>query len=113
MDFTYLGGADWETSCNCFEWGREVLRGRGDGGSENNVQCKSDWNCHYESPPYNEYMLIKFYNKNYTLHIPEIFILLQRSTVWIVSNSHDPWFSSPISEISVTKGSKYPLAGRR
>jgi hypothetical protein len=35
------------------------LRERDNGGDVNNVQCKSNWNCHYESPPYNEYILIK------------------------------------------------------
>jgi hypothetical protein len=37
-------------------WG---LRGRDDGGNVNNVQYKSDWNYHFESPSYNEYLLIK------------------------------------------------------
>jgi hypothetical protein len=27
-----------------------VLRGRDDGGNVNNVQYKSNWNCHYEFP---------------------------------------------------------------
>jgi hypothetical protein len=40
------------------------LQGRDNGGDVNNVQCKSDRNCHYESPPYNEYILIKNYDKN-------------------------------------------------
>jgi hypothetical protein len=35
------------------------LRGRNNGGSVTNVQNKSNWNCHYESPLYNEYILIK------------------------------------------------------
>jgi hypothetical protein len=31
-----------------------------DEGNVNNVQYKSDWNCHYKSPPpYNEYILMK------------------------------------------------------
>jgi hypothetical protein len=30
-----------------------------DGGNVNNVQHKSNWNCQYESPLYNEYILIK------------------------------------------------------
>jgi hypothetical protein len=38
------------------------LRGKDYGGNVNNVQYKSDWNCHFESPtPYNEYNLIKFF----------------------------------------------------
>jgi hypothetical protein len=39
------------------------LRGRDDGGNVNNVQYKSNQNCHYESPLYNEHILIKIYNK--------------------------------------------------
>jgi hypothetical protein len=36
------------------------LRGRDDGRKINNVQYKSDWNCHFEPPPpNNEYILIK------------------------------------------------------
>jgi hypothetical protein len=34
------------------------LRGRDNGGDITNVQYKPDQNCHYESPPYNEYILI-------------------------------------------------------
>jgi hypothetical protein len=34
------------------------LRGRDNGGNVNNVQYKSNQNCHYV-PPYNEYILIK------------------------------------------------------
>jgi hypothetical protein len=40
------------------------LMGRDNGGNINNVQYKSNWNHHYESPFYNEYILIKIYNKN-------------------------------------------------
>jgi hypothetical protein len=40
------------------------LKGRDDGGNVNNVQYKSNWNCHYRSPLYNEYFLIKNYFKN-------------------------------------------------
>jgi hypothetical protein len=39
-----------------------VLSGarRGTRGSNlTNVQCKPIWNCHYESPLYNEYILIE------------------------------------------------------
>jgi hypothetical protein len=35
------------------------LRGRDGGGSVNNVQYKTNQNCHYKPPPYNEYILIK------------------------------------------------------
>jgi hypothetical protein len=35
-----------------------------DGGSDpTNVQCKAIWNCHNESPLYNEYILIKMGKK--------------------------------------------------
>jgi hypothetical protein len=43
--------------------GRE-LRGRDNGGNVNNVQYKSNQNCHYESPPYNEYIPMKILLKN-------------------------------------------------
>jgi hypothetical protein len=39
---------------------RKGLRGRDDGGNINNVQFKSNLNCHYESPLHNEYILIKY-----------------------------------------------------
>jgi hypothetical protein len=39
------------------------LRGRDDEGSVNNVQYKSNQNCHYDSLLYNEYILIR--NKEY------------------------------------------------
>jgi hypothetical protein len=39
------------------------LRGRDDGGNVNNVQYKSNENCHYESLPYNGYIFIKIYFK--------------------------------------------------
>jgi hypothetical protein len=35
----------------------KALRGRDDGGNINNVQYKSNQNCHDESPLYNEYIL--------------------------------------------------------
>jgi hypothetical protein len=37
------------------------LRGRDDEGNVNNIQYKSNWNCHYVSSLYNEYFLIKIY----------------------------------------------------
>jgi hypothetical protein len=55
MDFIY---EIEQTSCNCF---KEVGRGRDDGGDITNVQYKSNQKCHYESPLYNEYILIKFF----------------------------------------------------
>jgi hypothetical protein len=39
------------------------LRGRDNGGNVTNIQRKSNWNCHYESTLYNEYILIKIYLK--------------------------------------------------
>jgi hypothetical protein len=35
------------------------LMGRDYGGHATNVQYKSNLNCHYEYPPYNEYILMK------------------------------------------------------
>jgi hypothetical protein len=41
---------------------------QGDGrGDLTNIQCKAIWNCHNESPLYNEYILIKIKEKNKTL----------------------------------------------
>jgi hypothetical protein len=37
------------------------LRGRDDGGSINSVQYKYTWNCLYESPLHNEYIILKVY----------------------------------------------------
>jgi hypothetical protein len=34
--------------------------GRDNGRNVNNVQYKSNWNCHYEYSLYNEYILLKF-----------------------------------------------------
>jgi hypothetical protein len=48
-----------ETSCNCFKWGREEVKGR----ELTNVQCKPILNCHNECPLYNEYILIKMKNE--------------------------------------------------
>jgi hypothetical protein len=42
---------------------RRRLRGRDDGVNVTNVQYKSNWNCHYEPPPYHESILIKNYLK--------------------------------------------------
>jgi hypothetical protein len=35
------------------------LRGRDNGSNVNNVQYKSNRNCHYETPPHKEYILMK------------------------------------------------------
>jgi hypothetical protein len=43
---------------------RRGLRVRDDEGNVSNVQYKSNQNCHYASPPYNECILIIFYNNN-------------------------------------------------
>jgi hypothetical protein len=48
------------------------LRGREDGSKVNNVQYKSNWNCHYESPLHNDYILIKIYNKNRDLMFRDV-----------------------------------------
>jgi hypothetical protein len=42
---------------------RRGLRGRDDGGDITSIQCKPNWNCHYESPLYNKYILIKSFLK--------------------------------------------------
>jgi hypothetical protein len=44
-------------------WGEEGLKGRDDRGNVKNVQYKSNQNCHYKSPLYNEYMNIYEYNE--------------------------------------------------
>jgi hypothetical protein len=40
------------------------LRGRDDRDNVTNVQFKCNQNCHYETPPYHEYILINFFKKN-------------------------------------------------
>jgi hypothetical protein len=37
------------------------LKGKDNGGNVNNIQYKSDWNCHFRSPP----CIIIYPNKNY------------------------------------------------
>jgi hypothetical protein len=49
------------------------LRGRDDGGNVNNVQYKSNRNCHYKSPLYNEYILIEIYFRK-TRYIVSTFV---------------------------------------
>jgi hypothetical protein len=44
--------------------GENGWRGRDDRGDVTNVQYKSNWNCHYESPLCNEYIPAKIYFKN-------------------------------------------------
>jgi hypothetical protein len=45
------------------------LRGNDDRDNVNNVQCKSNWNCHYEfRPPYSEYILINFLKKYFVFN---------------------------------------------
>jgi hypothetical protein len=43
------------------KWGGVEGLGGDDGGDITNIQYKSNPNGHYESPPYNEYTLIKNY----------------------------------------------------
>jgi hypothetical protein len=45
-------------------WAGRGLRGRDHRGDLPNVQYKSNQNCHYECPQYNEYILISFIIKN-------------------------------------------------
>jgi hypothetical protein len=47
--------------------GGEGVRRRDDGGNVNNVQYKSNQNCHCESSLYNEYIQIKIIFKKYEL----------------------------------------------
>jgi hypothetical protein len=58
------------------------LKGRDYGGNINNVQYKSNWNCIYDSPTYNEYFLIKKLLKKIYILSPEQYglLLLQKST---------------------------------
>jgi hypothetical protein len=58
--YTYMK-QNKETSCNCFKWSWEGVGGRDDGGDLTNVQCKPNWNCHNESPLFNEYIQIKIF----------------------------------------------------
>jgi hypothetical protein len=47
------------------------LRERDDGGNVKTVKYNSDWNCHFESPLYNEYILIKNWNTKTTAKIKQ------------------------------------------
>jgi hypothetical protein len=59
MNFIYLYKIELRNLANALSGVGRGLRWRDDGGNINNVQHKSNWNCHYESPLYNEYILIK------------------------------------------------------
>jgi hypothetical protein len=50
-----------ETSCNCFKWEGRGLRRRDDGGDVTDAEYKLNQNGHYESPLYNEHILIKIF----------------------------------------------------
>jgi hypothetical protein len=64
MDFIYLYKTKLkEPLAIALSCEKRGLMGRDNGGNVYNVQYKSNWNCHYESPLYNEYILIKIYNK--------------------------------------------------
>jgi hypothetical protein len=41
-----------KTSCNCFKWVGEGAEEEGLWGNVNNVQYKTNLNCHYKSPPH-------------------------------------------------------------
>jgi hypothetical protein len=62
MDFIYLYETELKNLLQLLQvwWGGGWERC---GDNVNNVQYKSNQNCHYEFPPYNEYILIKIYNK--------------------------------------------------
>jgi hypothetical protein len=52
-----------ETYCNCFKCGGEEVEGKRRGDDVTDVPYKPSWNCHYEFPPYNKYILIKNFIK--------------------------------------------------
>jgi hypothetical protein len=47
--YTYMKQNE-EIFCNCFMWGMEAVEGRDDRGDVNNVQYKSNRNCHMNLP---------------------------------------------------------------
>jgi hypothetical protein len=58
MDFIYLYETELKNLAVALSGVGKGLRGRDNGGNVNNVQYKSNRNCHY-NPPYNEYIQIK------------------------------------------------------
>jgi hypothetical protein len=62
------------------------LRGRNNGGNVNNIQYKSHQNCHYESPPYNEYILIKIYLWKGTVHQRKIYTVAHIASNYVNKN---------------------------
>jgi hypothetical protein len=64
MDFIYLFDRTRKPLAIALSGVEEGLRGRDDRGDVNNVQRKSNWNCHYEPPPSYESILIKIKQKN-------------------------------------------------
>jgi hypothetical protein len=50
ISYTYM---KWnkDSSCNCFKWVRERVKGERGWGDVINAQCKLNRNFHYESPP--------------------------------------------------------------
>jgi hypothetical protein len=60
-----------ETSCSCFNWGKEGVEGQKRWNDLTNVQCKFIQNCHYESPLYNKHTLVKRKEKG-------VFLILER-----------------------------------
>jgi hypothetical protein len=50
MDFVYLYETELRTLAIALSGVGKGLRGRDDGGNVNNVQHKSNWNCHYDPP---------------------------------------------------------------
>jgi hypothetical protein len=59
MDFIYLYEIEQRNLLQLLEVGWGGGWGREDRGDLTNEQYKPNWNCHYESAPYNEYILIK------------------------------------------------------
>jgi hypothetical protein len=59
MDFIYLHETIKKSLGIALSGVGRGWRGRDDGGDLTNAQYKPIWNCHNESPLYNEYSLIK------------------------------------------------------
>jgi hypothetical protein len=60
MDFIHLHETELKKPLSIALSGVGRLMGRDDRGNVHNVQYKANQNCYYDSPPYNEYILIKF-----------------------------------------------------
>jgi hypothetical protein len=66
------------------------LRGRDFGGNVTNVQYKSNQNCHYESSPYNEYILIKIYKNKLKVVIESNYSVISYFKEVKLHKTHSP-----------------------